>query len=49
MSGLDVKGVTDNFKVMPKVFDEENVVSLKKAKFWGGQGLLIFIMMEVYD
>jgi integrase len=31
MAGVDVKGVTDNFRVMPKVFENENVVSLKKG------------------
>lgn len=31
MAGVDVKGVTDKFRVMPKVFDDENVVSLKKS------------------
>ena len=29
VAGVDVKGVTDNFKVMPKVFDDENVLLLK--------------------
>ena len=29
MAGVDVKGVTDNFKVMPKAFDEENVVKIR--------------------
>lgn len=29
MAGVDVKGVTDNFKVMPKVFDEENVLKIR--------------------
>ena len=29
MAGVDVKGVTDNFKVMPKVFEEENVVKIR--------------------
>lgn len=29
MAGVDVKGVTDKFRVMPKVFDDENVVKIR--------------------
>ncbi len=29
MAGVDVKGVTDNFRVMPKVFEDENVVKIR--------------------
>ena len=29
MAGIDVKGVTDNFRVMPKVIDTDNVVQIR--------------------
>ncbi len=29
MAGVDVKGVTDNLKVMPKLFDDENVLKIR--------------------
>ncbi len=29
MAGVDVKGVTDKFRVMPKVFDAKNVIKIK--------------------